>query len=81
MRGITLDTVTEHLASLGCTGSGAAAAPDLELSAYGVVGVVRYALIAQMESAHGLSFPPELIESLATFDDLLHYLNTKVPDA
>lgn len=81
MREITLDTVTAHLATLGCEGSGVPASPAADLAAHGVVGVVRYALIAQMEGEHGIAFPPELIESLATFDDLLHYLNTKVPDA
>lgn len=45
-------------------------------SEVGLDGLQLLALLGRLEHRGGIQFPPDLIESLETVDDVLYYFNT-----
>jgi acyl carrier protein len=52
--------------------------PDLSLTELGVGGLGLYALIVAIEQRFGIDFPADLVGSLDTVDDLLHFTAVKI---
>jgi acyl carrier protein len=79
-RGVDLADVLAVLEGLGWRSMRSMPTPGARLGAHGVDRLLTYELLIHYEVRFGLSFPPDLVECLATFDDLLHYVNHKVAD-